>query len=102
MNKRKIKITLAKLRIKADNIKIIDSLLKFNSRKVKKLSINSFSNLGETVEVRITLTVNRGNEDCFKAIKRLNKFLTKENIINKFGYSEITTIPATYEVIING
>jgi len=100
MNKRKI--TLVKLRIKADNIKIIDSLLKFNSRNVKKLSINSFSNSGETVEVRITLTVNSGNKDCFKDIKRLNKFLTKENIINKFGYSEITTIPATYEVIING
>ncbi|AQR98207.1 hypothetical protein [Clostridium saccharoperbutylacetonicum] len=94
--------TLAKLKVKAKNVKIINSLINFNSRKVSKLSINSFNNSGKAIEVIVILTVNGGNEKCLRSIRELNKFLTKENIIYKFGYSEITTIPSTYEVIVNG
>lgn len=99
MSKRKS--TLAKLKVKANNVKIINSLLKFNSRRISKLSINSVENSGAIIEVIVVLTVKGGNKKCFKTIRELNEFLTKENITYEFGYSEITTIPSTYEVIVN-
>lgn len=95
------KSTLVKLKVKAKNVMIINSLINFNSRKVSKLGISSFNNLGETNEVIVVLTVKGGNKKCFKTIRELNEFLTKENITYEFGYSEITTIPSTYEVIVN-
>lgn len=102
MIKNKITSTSAKIRVKANDIRIINSLLNFNSRKVNKLMISSFNNSGHAIKVIIVLTVKGGNRECFKVIRALNNFLTKENIIHKFGYSEITTIPSTYEVIVNG
>lgn len=99
MSKRKS--TLVKLKVKANNVKIINSLLTFNSKRVSKLSIASFNNSGEGIEVIVALIVKGRNQKCFRTIRELNKFLTKENITHEFGYSEITTIPARYEVIAN-
>lgn len=93
--------TLATLKVKAGNVKIINSLFDFKSRRIIKLSISSFNYLGETIEVIVDLIVKGKNKECLKIIRGLNKFLTNEDITDEFGYLEITTIPATYEVIVN-
>lgn len=52
-------------------------------------------------EIHIEAIVEGEFEDCLIGLKKLNYFLSNLNERDNFGYSGISTIPATYEVMVS-
>lgn len=90
---------LVTAKVKAENISIKDSLLRFKDKNSNSLKICSINWSENVYELDIEVIVVGEFEECLMSLKRLNQFLDKENQIKKFGYIQITTIPAKYEVM---
>lgn len=101
MIKRKEKKILLNAIVVAENLRIIKSLRKFGRIKICNLEIQEYKENGQTIEIFITLVTKYDYEECIELIKELNQFLVEEETNNKFGFTEIITIPASYEVIEN-
>lgn len=101
MIKRKKTKILVNAKVVAKNLRIFKSLQKFGEMEMCNLEIQECKEVGQTMEVVITLVAKGGYQECIDLIEQLNKFLYEEEINNKFGFIEITTTPASYEVIEN-
>lgn len=101
MIKRKEKKILVNAIVVAENLRIIESLQKFGKLTMCNLEIQECKENGQTIEIVITLVTKYDYQECIKLIKELNQFLFEEEINNKFRFTEIITIPASYEVIEN-
>lgn len=101
MIKRKEKKILVNAKIIAKKLSILKTLKKFEKIRICNLKILKCKKNRLVIEISITLVVEGDYKECFELLKELNKFLFKEQIKNKFGFMEIKTIPASYEVIEN-
>lgn len=101
MTKRKEKKILVNATVVAENLRIFESIRKFSKIKMCNLEIQECKEDEQTVEIFITLVTKYDYQECIELIKELNQFLFEEETNNKFGFTEIITIPASYEVIEN-
>lgn len=101
MIKRKEKKIKVNAKVVAKNLRIFESLQKFGEMEMCNLEIQECKEVGQTIEIFITVVIKGDYQECIDLIKQLNQFLFEEETNNKFGFIEITTIPASYEVIEN-
>lgn len=101
MIKRKETKILVNAKVVAKNLRIFKSLQKFGEMEMCNLEIQECKDVGQTVEIFIALVAKGNYQACIDLIKQLNQFLFEEETNKKFGFIEITTTPASYEVIEN-
>ena len=92
---------LVKALVIAENGGICANLSEFRDSRVDKLKIKSCHRVQKSVEVNVEFIVLGKYEACISVLKRLNRFLTNEELNYRCGYCEIKTIPAEYEVVKN-
>lgn len=90
---------LVKAVVIAENGGICANLSEFRDSRVAKFKIKSFDMVQAVVEVNFEFIVLGEYEDSISVLKRLNRFLTNEELNYRCGYCEIKTIPAEYEVV---
>lgn len=92
---------LVKAVVIAENGGICANLSEFRDSRVTNFKIKSFDMVQDVVEVNVEFIVLGEYEDSISVLKRLNRFLTNEELNYRCGYCEIKTIPAEYEVVKN-
>lgn len=92
---------LIKANAYAEKPEVVEFLDEFYCKEFRHLEAYSMTKRENDFEIHIEAIVEGNVEDCLTGLKKLNYFLSSQNEIESFGYSGISTIPATYEVIMS-